>query len=389
MSLEGFVRAAGGVMGAARDGFGTGVGALLPVPAAPVSPPAQVPGADGQAALGAEGSAWKVANEVAALDSLDSAGNAELDAALASSQGGRTSMESIIAQAIADVQALGLVTNTPEGKRALIAAIKTRLEETRGTVDSGSAEAGTHAASTQANAAAYRDVGAAMRPPMAASSPLGSMLSGMGGMPGAAMGGGGMPGFGPAPMGALSGMSGLMSPLSKLASTGSEGSTTKLAATTNPRSVSPAAKIPLSAVRFDRERFAGGKEMYRRYINEALDTMGIEDPAARRRWGAGLMTAAARESSFNPLAINLGDSNAHGAKAADGFFGNSSRGGLQTIPTTFAAYHQPGTSTNIYEPIANICAAMNYVMGRYGVDRSAVNLAKVPQFDPQSAGGGY
>ena len=44
MSVEGFVRAAGGVMGQARDGFGTGVGVLLPLPPlAPAPPPALAP----------------------------------------------------------------------------------------------------------------------------------------------------------------------------------------------------------------------------------------------------------------------------------------------------------------------------------------------------------
>ena len=41
-------------------------------------------------------------------------------------------MTAIIDQAVADVQSMGLATNTPEGKRALITAIMQRLEETRG-----------------------------------------------------------------------------------------------------------------------------------------------------------------------------------------------------------------------------------------------------------------
>ena len=65
---------------------------------------------------------------------------------------------------MADVQALGLSTNTPEGKRALITAIKTRLEETRGTVETGAAEAGTHAASANPNAAGYEKWKAALLP---------------------------------------------------------------------------------------------------------------------------------------------------------------------------------------------------------------------------------
>ncbi|ULE31204.1 transglycosylase SLT domain-containing protein (plasmid) [Mycobacterium sp. IDR2000157661] len=155
--------------------------------------------------------------------------------------------------------------------------------------------------------------------------------------------------------------------------------------------VSQAAKIPLSAVRYDRQNFAAGKQAYRRYISEALDVMGVDDPRARARWTTGLMTAAARESSFNPLAVNTYDMNATrlAGSGPDGFPAGSSRGGVQTIPETFASFHQPGTSTNIYEPVANLCASMNYVMSRYGVDPSGSNLSKVAQFNPNAAGGGY
>ncbi|MDG5486360.1 hypothetical protein [Mycolicibacterium gadium] len=221
------MRAAGGVMGQARDGFGTGVGVLLPVaPLGPAPPPSITPG-EGQAADGQQDSAVEHHNSTAALDALDATGRAELDAAGASASGGRGNMESIIAAAVADVQALGLSTNTPEGKRALIAAIKTRLEETRGTVQTGAAEAGTHAASANANAAGYGDVAGLTRPAGMGANPLGAMPM-SGGMP---MGGGGMPGFG-AP---LSGLSGLTAPFTQAAKlTGSNGS--------------PAAKLASAAI---------------------------------------------------------------------------------------------------------------------------------------------
>jgi phage-related protein len=64
------------------------------------------------------------------------------------------------------------------------------------------------------------------------------------------------------------------------------------------------------------------------------------------------------ESGGNPNAINLTDSNA----AA----GDPSRGLLQTIMSTFRAFHWPGTSWNIYDPLANIAAAINYAVHRYG-----------------------
>lgn len=65
-----------------------------------------------------------------------------------------------------------------------------------------------------------------------------------------------------------------------------------------------------------------------------------------------------RESSGNPKAINLWDINAQN--------GIPSKGLLQVIPPTFEAYHVPGTSKNIYDPVANITAACNYAADKYG-----------------------
>ncbi|GHI05693.1 lytic transglycosylase [Streptomyces cellostaticus] len=72
----------------------------------------------------------------------------------------------------------------------------------------------------------------------------------------------------------------------------------------------------------------------------------------------GIYRNIIRESSGNPAAINLWDSNA----AA----GIPSKGLLQVIDPTFNAYHVAGTSFNIYDPVANITAACNYAAARYG-----------------------
>lgn len=64
-----------------------------------------------------------------------------------------------------------------------------------------------------------------------------------------------------------------------------------------------------------------------------------------------------------------GNSNAHGAIAADGNPFNCSRGIWQTIPTTFAAYHVSGTSSSVYEPVANCSSAINYAMDRYNIPK--------------------
>jgi LysM repeat protein len=72
----------------------------------------------------------------------------------------------------------------------------------------------------------------------------------------------------------------------------------------------------------------------------------------------GIYRNIMRESSGNPKAINLWDSNA--------VKGTPSKGLLQVIQPTFDAYHVPGTSTDIYDPVANITAACNYAYHRYG-----------------------
>ncbi|MGW4683813.1 LysM peptidoglycan-binding domain-containing protein [Streptomyces sp. NPDC004244] len=72
----------------------------------------------------------------------------------------------------------------------------------------------------------------------------------------------------------------------------------------------------------------------------------------------GIHRNVMRESSGNPRAINNWDSNA----AA----GIPSKGLLQVIDPTFRAYHVPGTSTDSYDPVANITAACNYAAARYG-----------------------
>jgi hypothetical protein len=64
------------------------------------------------------------------------------------------------------------------------------------------------------------------------------------------------------------------------------------------------------------------------------------------------------ESSGNPAAINLTDSNA--------IAGHPSVGLLQFIPTTFARYADPGFNSNIYDPESQMRAFINYVPAQYG-----------------------
>jgi hypothetical protein len=91
------------------------------------------------------------------------------------------------------------------------------------------------------------------------------------------------------------------------------------------------------------------------WIRESLDVM-----AAHGIPGSydGIHRNVMRESSGNPNAVNLWDSNAAG--------GTPSKGLLQVIDPTFRAYHVTGTSWNIYDPVANITAACNYAAAKYG-----------------------
>ncbi|MEV6279639.1 transglycosylase SLT domain-containing protein [Nocardia sp. NPDC051832] len=65
-----------------------------------------------------------------------------------------------------------------------------------------------------------------------------------------------------------------------------------------------------------------------------------------------------RESAGKPDAINQWDSNAA--------IGIPSKGLLQVIDPTFQEFHVPGTSNDIWDPVANIAAACNYAAHRYG-----------------------
>ncbi|WP_406320966.1 transglycosylase SLT domain-containing protein [Streptomyces sp. NBC_01637] len=91
------------------------------------------------------------------------------------------------------------------------------------------------------------------------------------------------------------------------------------------------------------------------WITEALDIMKAHGIPGSYD---GLHRNIMRESTGNPNAVNGWDINAQN--------GTPSCGLLQVIQPTFNAYHVSGTSTNIYDPVANITAAANYAADRYG-----------------------
>lgn len=102
---------------------------------------------------------------------------------------------------------------------------------------------------------------------------------------------------------------------------------------------------------------------------------GIAAAGVPVSWTNDEMTIGYYESGWDPNAINLTDSNA----AA----GDPSRGIMQEIMSTFLAYHVPGTSYNIFDPVANIASASRYIAGRYG------DVSNVPGIRSLAAGGGY
>lgn len=125
-----------------------------------------------------------------------------------------------------------------------------------------------------------------------------------------------------------------------------------------------------------------GRAAVRAAIRKALDIKGIHDPSARARWERGMDLVASRESNYDANAVNNWDVNA--ARSTP------SKGAWQFIAPTFAAYHQPGTSRDIHNLVAQACAFINYAMGRYRVAADASNLAdRIQQADPHRSPKGY
>lgn len=386
------MRASGAVMGMARASFGVG-GVRVSGPVAVAGSPTGAGAGSGAAAQGFGAESGLLDDHIQTLGEHDQAGAEQAHDAMGAAGSGRDRMEAIVTAAIAEVTAMGASTNTVQGQRALVAAIRRRLEETKSTVQSANNDAQTRAASADVTAASYdgpgRGMAGAATPMPAAGMPMmvGSMPMMGAGMPsmgsGSAMGsmaGGAMP---------LAPLAGLMSMIRPQHSASDSDSAQDARMASRLSEGSPAAAIATSDVRFDRLNLPQGRDAYRSYIAQALDTMGITDPAARANWIRGLEVGAERESGFNNNAVNRWDSNARGAIMADGAPAQASRGGLQTIPSTFAAHHHPGTSTNIYDPVANAAAAINYLMRRYHVQRDGSNLSAVPQFNPNHAPQGY
>ena len=96
---------------------------------------------------------------------------------------------------------------------------------------------------------------------------------------------------------------------------------------------------------------------WRPQIREALRLNGIAPTEAMvRKWE----TQLGWESSGNPNAVqgNIGDINNK--------TGDLAKGLVQVIGSTFRAYHVDGTPNNVFDPVANLAAGINYARHRYG-----------------------
>jgi hypothetical protein len=110
----------------------------------------------------------------------------------------------------------------------------------------------------------------------------------------------------------------------------------------------------------------GGVRQWAGLVTQVLAELG--QPASAL---GPVLSRMQRESGGNPHAINLWDSNAQ--------HGDPSRGLMQTIGSTFAAFAGPYRGAGIWDPHANIYAGINYAMHRYGAG----------WIRQMTAGGGY
>ena len=99
---------------------------------------------------------------------------------------------------------------------------------------------------------------------------------------------------------------------------------------------------------------SAGVEQWRSLAAQALRMEGQYSPSNLNLMLFQMQT----ESSGNPNAINLWDSNAKR--------GTPSKGLMQVIDPTFRAYARPGYNSNIWDPLSNMLAAIRYTVKRYG-----------------------
>ena len=89
-----------------------------------------------------------------------------------------------------------------------------------------------------------------------------------------------------------------------------------------------------------------------------MASLALQLTGSPQSWLNSLMKRMQQESGGNPNAINLTDINAKN--------GTPSKGLMQVIDPTFYAYAGQYAARGVYDPLANIIAAINYTKARYG-----------------------
>jgi hypothetical protein len=397
MSADGIVNAVGVVLGNVQDSLGVGgatnANFLL---SAGSSRPTFVAASfgSGQTASASNSQSGGLNALFAALGEQDLAAHANLQGALTSQAAGHGQMNDVISATLGDVTGLAPGTNTNGGLLALVSALAGRLEQAWQVLTTGSTDASTHAAGSAQVAAGYNSLTGA---PSGGVAPAGA-LSSMGGLStGAPSTAAPMSGMVPmqvwlpASAAAASTAAGAASAAGQAANTQQHPTPTAHTPTPAPTGQRKRDPLHINTVTNDMKQGVGtaGKTAATGYINKALDIMGITDPKARANWMTGLLHGMLMESSYNPSALNHTPTYSTTVMLSDGAKISCARGILQNIPTTFAANHQYGTSTNIYDPVANICSTMWYVNGRYHVSWDGSNLSSIAAFRPGSPDPGY
>ena len=111
-------------------------------------------------------------------------------------------------------------------------------------------------------------------------------------------------------------------------------------------------------------------------IKSAMAAAHVPPPGTAGQWYSGMNTLITRESGWNASAVNRTDINAQ--------LGHPSQGLAQTIPGTFDHYVPAGLrSLGILNPVANVAAAIRYIVSRYG------NITRVQQANASLPPMGY
>jgi hypothetical protein len=97
----------------------------------------------------------------------------------------------------------------------------------------------------------------------------------------------------------------------------------------------------------------GGVQRWRGVVLEALRMLG--QPTS---YLGDVLTQMQHESGGNPQAVNNWDSNAKK--------GTPSKGLMQTIQSTFDSFAGPLRGRGVFDPLANVFAALAYALSRYG-----------------------